>query len=147
MRLTKDVLSGLMFCAFGLGAVVVSRDYNFGSLGRMGAGFFPTVVGLIIAALGAVIIAQAVLKPDSSEQVDRIGLRPVFFLSVAIVLFGILISDFGLIASLIALIVVARFAGHEGSSLEVMTMVAVLTVVAIAVFVYALNIQLNLWPS
>jgi hypothetical protein len=63
------------------------------------------------------------------------------------VLFGILISDFGLIASLIALVVVARFAGHEGSPLEVMTMVAVLTVVAIAVFVYALNIQINLWPS
>lgn len=147
MRLTKDLLAGLMFCAFGVGAVIASRNYNFGTLGRMGAGFFPTVVGLIIAILGAVIVVQTVLKPGSGERVEGIALRPVFFLSAAIMLFGLLISDFGLIASLIGLIVVARFAGHEGSSLEVVTMVAVLTVAAIAVFVYALNIQIDLWPS
>ena len=45
MRLTKDLLSGLMFCGFGIGAAVVAQDYNLGSLSRMGSGFFPTVLG------------------------------------------------------------------------------------------------------
>jgi hypothetical protein len=135
-----------MFCAFGVGAAVIARDYNFGSLTRMGSGFFPIVVGLGIAILGAVITAQALLKPESSEPVAALQLRPVFFISLAIVVFGYLIEDWGLIAALVALIVIARFAGYEGGPIEVAIMVVVLSAIAIAVFVYALNIRLNLWP-
>ena len=147
MRLTKDLLAGLMFCAFGVGAAVVARDYNFGSLSRMGSGFFPIVIGLGIAMLGAIITAQALLKPESSEPIGTIELKPVFFVGVAIIVFGFLVDDWGLIAALVALIVLARFGGHEGTPLEVAIMVVVLTAIAIAVFVYALSIRLNLWPN
>jgi hypothetical protein len=111
MRLTKDLLSGLMFCAFGVGAAVIARDYNFGSLSRMGSGFFPIVIGLGIAMLGSFITARALLKPESSEAISAIELKPVFFISLAIIIFGFLIEDWGLIAALVALIVIARFAG------------------------------------
>ena len=146
MRLTKDLLAGLMFCAFGVGAAVVARDYNFGSLSRMGSGFFPIVIGLGIAMLGSIITARALLKPESSEPIGVLELKPVFFVSVAIIVFGFLVDDWGLIAALVALIVLARFAGHEGSPLEVAIMVVVLTAIAIAIFVYALSIRLNLGP-
>lgn len=146
MKLTKDLLSGLMFCAFGVGAAVIARDYNFGSLNRMGSGFFPIVIGLGIAILGSIITAQALLKPEASEPVSNIEFKPIFFISLAIVVFGFLIEDWGLIAALVALIVIARFAGHEGGPISVAIMVLVLTAIAIGVFVYALNIRLNLWP-
>lgn len=146
MRLTKDLLAGLMFCAFGVGAAVVARDYNFGSLNRMGSGFFPIVIGLGIAILGSIITANALLKPESSQPIGNIELRPVFFIGLAIIVFGFLIEDWGLIAALLALIVIARFAGYEGGPVEVAIMVVVLTAIAIAIFVYALNIRLNLGP-
>jgi hypothetical protein len=146
MRLTKDLLSGLMFCAFGVGAAVIARDYNFGTLHRMGSGFFPIVVGLGIAMLGSVITARALLKPESSEPIGAIEFKPVLFISLAIIVFGFLIEDWGLIAALLALIVIARFAGYEGGPVEVAIMVVVLSAIAIAIFVYALNIRLNLWP-
>jgi hypothetical protein len=147
MRLTRDLLSGLMFCAFGVGAAVVARDYNFGSLNRMGSGFFPIVIGLGIAILGSIITARALLKPESSEPIAAIEFRPVFSVGLAIVVFGFLIEDWGLIAALIALIVIARFAGYEGGPIEVAVMVVVLSAIAIAIFVYALNIRLYLWPE
>jgi hypothetical protein len=147
MRLTKDLLAGLMFCAFGVGAAVVARDYNFGSLSRMGSGFFPIVIGLGIAMLGSIITARALLKPESSDPLGNIELRPVFFIAIAIIVFGFLIDDWGLVAALVALIVLARFAGYEGSPIEVAIMVVVLSAVAIAIFVFALNIRLNLWPA
>jgi hypothetical protein len=146
MRLTKDLLSGLLFCAFGIGAVTIAQGYNLGTLNRMGSGFFPTAVGVGLTILGAIVAIRALLRPETSEPVAALDLRPIFFIGVAIILYGLLVEDFGLVAALAALIVVARLAGREGSLAELAVMVAILIAVAVGIFVYALGIRLPLWP-
>lgn len=146
MRITKDLLSGLMFLAFGIGAAVIAQGYSLGTLTRMGSGFFPTAVGIIIALLGLIVTVRAALRPETSEPVETVEFRPVFFVGLAIVLFGFLIDDFGLVAALAALIIISRFGGREGGPIEVGVMVVVLTVIAWAIFVYGLNIRLDVWP-
>lgn len=146
MRLTKDVLAGLMFLAFGIGAAVIAQDYSLGTLARMGSGYFPMLVGGVIAALGFAILVRALLRPDSSEPVPTIQFRPVLLIATAIIVFGLLADDFGVVAALAALIVIARFAGREGSPLELLIMVLVLIGIVIMIFVYGLNIRLHLWP-
>jgi hypothetical protein len=146
MRLTKDLLSGLLFCAFGIGAVAIAHGYSLGTLNRMGSGFFPTAIGVGLTILGAIVAIRAVLKPESSEPVAALDLRPIFFISAAIILYGLLVEDFGLVAALAALIVVARLAGREGSLAELALMVAILIAVAVGIFVYALGVRLPLFP-
>ena len=146
MRLTKDLLSGLLFCAFGIGAVAIAHGYSLGTLNRMGSGFFPTVIGVGLTILGAIVAIRAVLKPETSEPLVALDLRPIFFISAAIILYGLLVEDFGLVAALAALIVVARLAGREGSLAELALMVAILIAVAVGIFVYALGVRLPLWP-
>jgi hypothetical protein len=146
MRLTKDLLAGLMFCAFGIGAVAVAHGYSLGTLNRMGSGFFPTTVGVGLTILGAAMAIRALVRPETSEPLAAIDLRPITFIGIAIVLFGLLVEDFGLVAALAALIVVARLAGREGSLAELVVMVAILIAVAVGIFVYALGIRLPLWP-
>lgn len=146
MRLTKDLLSGVMFIAFGVGAAVVAHGYNFGTPERMGSGFFPVVIGVIIAIMGSVLVVRSLARPASDEAVGTLQIRPLFFISAAIVVFGLLIEDAGLLASLAALIVVARFAGREGTPLELAAMVIVLIAIAVAIFVYGLHIRLKLVP-
>lgn len=146
MRLTKDLLAGLMFCGFGIGAAVIAHGYEFGSPARMGSGFFPIVIGVLVATMGLILMVRAVIWPESSEPVENIPFRPFFFISVAIIVFGVLMEDAGLIAALAALIVIARFAGRDGSPLEVALMVVVLIGIAVAIFVYGLNIRLRLGP-
>jgi hypothetical protein len=146
MRLTKDLLSGVMFLAFGAGAAVIAHGYNFGTPVRMGSGFFPVVIGVIVAILGLLMVVRSLLGPASDETVGTLQFRPVFFISAAIVVFGLLIEDAGLLASLAALIVIARFAGREGTPLELAIMVIVLIAIAVAIFVYGLNIRLKLGP-
>jgi uncharacterized membrane protein YidH (DUF202 family) len=147
MRITKDLLAGLMFLAFGIGASVIAHGYTLGTLTRMGSGFFPTVIGVLIAIMGLIIAIRAILKPESSEPVPTIEFRPVIFIALAIIVFGILIDDYGLVAALAALIVIARLAGREGSLAELALMVVVLITVVIGIFIYALNIHFNLWPT
>ena len=73
MRLTKDVLAGLMFLTFGIGAAVIAQDYSLGTLARMGSGYFPMMVGGVIAVLGLAILIRALLRPESSEPVPAIS--------------------------------------------------------------------------
>lgn len=145
MRLTKNLLSGVMFSVVGLGAAIIATAYGFGAAARMGPGFFPIVVGVLLAAIGLALIVESLRDPVADEPVERLHLRPLFFISAAIASFGVLIEEKGLIAALVALIVVARFAGREGSLLELVVMVAVLIAVSVGIFVYALNIYLRLW--
>jgi hypothetical protein len=146
MRLTKDHLAGLLFLFFGLGAIIVAQGYSIGTLARMGSGYFPTMIGGLISLLGFIVLVRAIIKPESSEPMATIELRPMLFISAAIITFGILVDQFGIIPALASLIIIGRFAGREGTAIEVAMMVLVLTGVVIAIFVYGLNIRLNLGP-
>jgi putative tricarboxylic transport membrane protein len=95
--------------------------------------------------MGFALIVQSLRNPEADAPVERLHLRPLFFISAAIASFGILIEEKGLIAALVALIVIARFAGREGSLAELAVMVVVLIAVAVGIFVYGLNIYLRLW--
>ena len=83
MRLTKDVLAGLMFLTFGIGSAVIAQNYSLGTLARMGSGYFPMMIGGLIGLMGLTILVRAILRPDSSEPVATIEFRPVFFIACA----------------------------------------------------------------
>ena len=59
IRNGKDFWAGLMFFGFGIGFMIASRAYPMGTAVRMGPSYFPTVLGGILAVLGAVILARA----------------------------------------------------------------------------------------
>lgn len=145
MRLTKDLLSGVLFSGFGLGGVIIASNYGFGTPARMGPGFFPIMVGVLIATMGVALVVQAFRHPEASAPVETIHFRPLIFISAAVASFGIAIGSYGLIPALVALIVIARFATREGTMFELAVMVVVLIAVAVGIFVYGLNIYLRLW--
>jgi hypothetical protein len=67
MKITngKDFWAGLMFIAFGLGFMLVARNYAMGNAVRMGPAYFPTMLGGILAVLGAVIFFRSFLSKIS----------------------------------------------------------------------------------
>jgi hypothetical protein len=72
MKITngKDFWAGLMFIAFGLAFMWVSGNYAMGTSVRMGPAYFPTVLGGLLAVLGAVVLFRAfVSKIDNPLKV------------------------------------------------------------------------------
>ena len=61
MKITngKDFWAGVMFIAFGLGFMIVARNYAMGNAVRMGPAYFPTALGGILVVLGAVVFFRA----------------------------------------------------------------------------------------
>jgi putative tricarboxylic transport membrane protein len=145
IRAPKDFWSGVMFCGFAVVAVLAARGYSLGSAGKMGPGYFPLLLGFVLGALGVVLIARSVVL--EGEPIARLQLWPLLIIAVAVCLFGALIEPLGLVVALAALIALSAWAGPQFRWQETLALAAALIVFSIGVFVYALGLPLNVWPS
>jgi Tripartite tricarboxylate transporter TctB family len=145
IRAPKDFWSGVMFCGFAVVAILAARGYSPGTAGKMGPGYFPLLLGGLLAALGGILIARSVVL--SGEPVPRLQLLPLAIIAAAVCLFGVLIEPLGLVVSLAVLTLVSAWAGAQFRLMETLALAAALIVFSVGVFVYALGLPLNIWPS
>jgi hypothetical protein len=144
IRSQKDFWAGLMFIAFGILAIVVSRNYPMGTTFRMGPGYFPTYLGAIMIVIGAITTGGAFRT--EGEDIGRWGWRPLLWLSAAFAAFGLLIEGAGFVLALLALIVASSLAGRDTRPLELAVLVAVLITGSVALFIYGLELPYRLFP-
>ncbi len=147
IRNQKDFWAGLLFAAFGLFFSGVGTRYTFGTAARMGPGYFPTVLGIILIILG-VVIALGALSPKAEEQrVQKFSWPTILLVLGSVVLFGLLLQRAGLVISLAAVVIVSSYASHEFGWKATLVNTVVLIALCMAVFVYALSLQFPLWPT
>jgi len=144
IKAPKDFWSGLMFIAFGVGFMIVARNYAMGTAVRMGPAYFPTVLGGILALIGLAIFAKSFAT--NGPPVPRFVLRPMTLIIVAIVLFGVFLKPLGLIVCAAILIGLGALGGHEFKSKEVAILYAALVVFSVAVFVKGLGLPIPTCP-
>lgn len=144
IKAPKDFWAGLMFIAFGVGFAVVAQNYSMGTATRMGPAFFPTVLGVILALLGLAIASRGLIA--SGEAVPRFHLRPMIVILVALILFGMLLRPFGLVAACVALICTSVLAAGTMRITTIVLLAVGLTVFSVAVFHYGLGLPFKIWP-
>ncbi len=145
IRSPKDFWAGLIFIAIGLGFVLLASQYRYGDMHRMGPAMFPTLIGALLALLGAVIAVRAFAF--AGEPVPRFQARPLAVSLLAIVLFGIALQWLGLIAAVMVLVLVGAYAARDVRPLENIALAVVMVVFSVAVFVWLLGLPLPLWPG
>ena len=59
IRHPKDFVAGLIFLAFGIAAIALSSGYPLGTAARMGPGYFPRILGILLVVLGAALTLRA----------------------------------------------------------------------------------------
>ena len=145
LRGNKDFLAGLLFLAIGAAAIIVARNYPFGTAMRMGSGYFPTVLGGILVLFGVFLTARGARSVERGPVTW--GWWPLTCLVASMVLFGFLLPRFGLVPALVALFFTAAAGGREFRFGEVLTLTAVMTAFAVVVFVYVLKLPYQLFPG
>jgi hypothetical protein len=145
IRAPKDFWAGVMFFGFAVVAVLAARGYSLGSAGRMGPGYFPLLLGLVLGSLGALLIGRSLVL--DGEPVPRLHVMPLAIIAVAVCLFGLAIEPLGLVVSLAILVVLSAWAGPQFRVVETMALALALIVFSVGVFVYALGLTLTIWPS
>jgi len=134
----KDFWAGMMLIGIGAAAIIIARDYHFGSALRMGPGFFPIILGGILIGFGICITAVGLRRGEKIE--GSLSLRALILLPLSLVLFGILMEKAGFIPALAALVFVSAASGREFKFVEVLLLTAILTVASGALFIWGLGL-------
>jgi len=145
LRSNKDFLAGLLFLFLGGFAVVVASNYPLGSTMRMGPGYFPTALGVILCLFGVYLMVRGIRNGEKIE--GGRAWRPLAFITLSIVLFGFLLDRAGMIPALVALFFVAAAAGREFRFKEVLLLTVVMGAFAATVFLYGLKLPYQLFPG
>jgi len=145
IRNNRDVWAGVMLIITGATAVIIARDYAFGTALRMGPGYFPSVLGGLLVLFGLYLVAQGL---RSREQIEgNWSPRALVVLPLSLVLFGLLMEYTGLIPALMVLIVGSAAAGREFKLVEALVLAAGLTAFAVVLFIYGLGLPYPLFSA
>ena len=152
----KDFWAGIMYMAVGLSFAIGAQNYTIGTSARMGPGYFPFILGILLTLIGAAVSFKGLREgPPDGDPVGKWAWKQVFFILAANFAFGILlvglpsfgIPAMGLIVAIYALVFIASLAGHEFQAKAVFVLATVLAVGSYVAFVWALNLQFPVWPS
>ncbi len=143
----KDFWSGIMFASIGFAFAFIVKyyDYPMGTGARMGPGYFPFVLGIIMTLLGIAIIIESFAT--EGPPVSKFAWKPLFWILGAVVLFGIIAKLAGLALSIVALVIISAFGGNEFKLKESIIAAVILAVFSVAVFVYGLKLPFPVWPA
>jgi len=144
IRNSKDLYAGILFIFFGVFSVAIGRNYPMGTASRMGPGYFPFILGSILALLGFIVSARALWV--GSDRIKPWVFRPLILVLLAVLAFAILLQRLGLVLATIALVVISCLSGWEFRLLEVAILSLVLAALAVGIFAYGLGMPLNIWP-
>ena len=98
----KDFWMGVIYVVIGVSAFVIARNYALGSAARMGPGYFPTAVALLLTVVGVAIVVRSFFR--QGELIDRFAWKPMLLVLGSIVAFGILINRAGLVLAAVVLV-------------------------------------------
>ena len=145
IRHPKDFFAGLLFIAFGLAALVIGSNYALGTAARMGPGYFPRILGILLICLGSALALRA-LKLNG-PPVPAFKWRPLVIVLGSVTVFGMIVNYAGVALSTLFLIVASSAASHEFRWRESLVAGAALAALAVGVFVIGLKLQLPIWPA
>jgi hypothetical protein len=145
IRNPRDFCAGALFVAIGIATIVLGTHYTLGTAARMGPGYFPRILGILMIVLGGIIAMRALRIPG--PRVPRIHWRPTLIVLGSVVLFGAIVRPVGVALSTVILIVAASAASHEFRPREALVAGVVLAALAVGVFVVGLQLQLPIWPG
>jgi hypothetical protein len=118
IRHPKDFWTGTIFLFFGLAAVILGQDYPMGTAGKMGPAYFPSVLGSLLALIGATAVIRSLVR--SGEPVGKFYIKEIILILSAVLLFGALMRGAGLAVAVVVLVVLSAYASpkfHWGSAL------------------------------
>jgi hypothetical protein len=140
IRSTKDFWAGVLYIFFGSTAIIVARDYGMGTGVKMGPAYFPTILGGLLAGIGAISVIRSFIIPGT--PIGAFAFKGLILVTAPVVLFGFIVRGAGLVVALPLLVIISAYASARFGWRPTLIMAAGLTIFCVLVFVKALGIPL-----
>jgi hypothetical protein len=145
IRSPQDFGAGLLFLAIALFALWVARDYPVGTAVRMSSGYVPRLFCFVLLLLGSYVTLRSLAV--EGPPVTRVRLRPLVMITAAIVVFAVSIQTFGLVLATVFITLIGGYASPRVRLVEMLAAAAVLSLLAIAIFVWGIGLPIPVWPD
>ena len=146
IRNQRAFAAGALFLLVAVFYFTMSFNYQQGTPARMGPGFFPKMVSILLALIGVGILVGSVSKRAHVEGLERWDVKGLIWIAGSVALFALLLPTFGLVVALAALIIISSYASPEFTWLGTLVNTVVLIVFCVGVFVYGISLQFPVWP-
>jgi hypothetical protein len=147
IRNQRAFASGALFLAVAVFYFAMSFNYMQGTPARMGPGFFPKMVAILLGLVGIGVLIGSVAPRAHIEKLASWDVKGLLWITGSVALFGILLPTFGLVVALAALTIISSLASPEFTWRGTIVNTVVLIVFCVGVFVYGINLQFPVWPT
>lgn len=147
IRNQKDFMSGLMFIAIGSFFAILARSYQMGTPAKMGSGYFPFWLGVLLGLLGLFVLLGSLKSTAPEKGMGKWDWKSVIWVTVSVLIFAISLPYAGLVVSLVVLIFISAMASHEFHWKGTLVSAVLLNVIAYFAFVWGLKLQFPVWPT
>ena len=141
VRSRRDLFAGLIFVATAAGFALEASNYDMGRAVRMGPGFIPMTLAVLLAILGVVVSVTGLRKHE------RIEPSPVPWTGIALVVLALVIfGEFGALLGLVPVVFVGTaivaMASARNTILSALAIAACMSALCWLVFKIGLGITL-----
>lgn len=143
IRNVENFCAGFLFVILGGIGIYIGRGYDFGSLTRMGSGFFPVILSAALILTGLGIAVGAVNSEETT--LERISIRPLVLVPAAVITFALMIPRLGLVLTVLVVAAVAGLASPDVDMRSNALLAGALAIFSLAVFRLALGIPIPIW--
>jgi hypothetical protein len=142
----RDYYAGALLLLIGLSTVYQSSRYDVGTLAEIGPGFFPMVMGVILAACGLAIAFSQSAAAGDDHDADTLG-RPEWrgwaCILAGILAFILLAHNAGLFPATFACVFISAMGDRTMTVRNAGLLALAISVFGVLLFHYALKIQLQ----
>jgi len=132
IRMFDRLFAVLILCG-GLFVVFEGASYDFGTLARIGPGFFPLIIGVSIVAIATVILIHTKADDVIPETPE---LRAITLLPIAVLCFAFLLERMGLVPAVLILTFIAIKADPSKDARMSVLITAAVVSLAVVMFHY-----------
>ena len=137
-RNNRDFWAGVFFIFVGVAAMIIARDYPFGSALRMGPGYFPVVLGGIMFAMGVYTLLMGIKRQDKVKRTWSV--RALIILPISTLVFGFMMEHAGFVPAVIVLSIIAATASPEFHWIEQAVLAVGLLVGCVGLFIWGIGL-------
>jgi len=138
-----DLLAGLLFASIGAAIVWVGADYPLGVASRIGPGYVPRLLGIMLTGIGLFLIVRSWWTTEVVDSV--IAWRPLLLILAGVVAFALVFEASGLVPAILVSVAIGNYATPENRWTTAIVLGAMLALFAWALFVKGLALPLPVW--
>jgi len=143
-KINQDVLTGILFASIGIIAALIGRDYPMGTANRPGTGVLPMILAWCLIGTGGLLLVKGVL--GGGEALTKWAWRQIILVTLAVVAFGLLADDAGLVVAMLVSMTLCALATPETRWFEYLMFAAIMVAIGVGMFIWLLGMPIPIWP-